>query len=159
MLIVRQEQPDHLAAQLDARLCEFNKDHVGPRRNEKLALAIREDDRLLAGLFAEIVWNALHIDLLWVAAEHRRRGYGRALVRQAEEFARERACDVAYLSTFDFQGPPFYVAMGYAVIGELVGVPRGSRRLWFGKTLTEEDDRLRTSESIRPSSLPPDPSG
>ena len=145
MLIVTEESPDHLAAQLDARLCAFNESHVGPRRNEKLALAIREGEHLLAGLFAEIFWNALHIDLLWVAAEHRRRGYGRSLVQRAEEFARERACDVAYLSTFDFQAPPFYVAMGYRVIGELVGVPRGSRRVWFGKALTEEGDRLRTS--------------
>ena len=74
MLIVRDESPDHLATQLDARLCAFNESHVGPRRNEKLALAIRDGEQLLAGLFAEIFWNALHIDLLWVAAEHRRRG-------------------------------------------------------------------------------------
>lgn len=145
MLIVRDESPDHLATQLDARLCAFNESHVGPRRNEKLALAIRDGEQLLAGLFAEIFWNALHIDLLWVAAEHRRRGYGRSLVHRAEEFGRERGCDVAYLSTFDFQAPPFYVAMGYRVIGELVGVPRGSRRVWFGKPLTEDGDRLRTS--------------
>ena len=110
-----------------------------------LALVLREDDRLLAGLFAEIVWNALHIDLLWVAADHRRHGYGRSLVQRAEEFSRERACDVAYLSTFDFQAPPFYGSMGYSVIGELVGAPRGSRRLWFGKALTKEGNLLRTS--------------
>ena len=64
MLIVREESPDDLAAQLDARLCAFNEGHVGPRRNEKLALAIREGEHLLAGLFAEIFWNALQIDLL-----------------------------------------------------------------------------------------------
>jgi GNAT superfamily N-acetyltransferase len=141
MPIIQEERPDQLAAQLDANLCSFNEAVVGPRRNEKLALAIREGEQLLAGLFAEIVWNALHIDLLWVAAEYRRRGYGRSLVQRAEQLARQRACDVAYLSTFDFHAPPFYVAMGYRVIGELVGVPRGSRRLWFGKTLTEEDYR------------------
>jgi hypothetical protein len=35
--------------------------HVETR---KLALAIREGEHLLAGLFAEIFWNALQIDLL-----------------------------------------------------------------------------------------------
>src|ERR687895_2697071 len=141
MQIVREESADHLAAQLDARLCAFNEGHAGPRRNEKLALAIREAEHLLAGLSAEIVWNALHIDLLWVAAEHRRQGYGRSLVQRAEELGRERGCDVVYLSTFDFQAPGFYAAMGYRVIGELVGVPRGSRRLWLGQGLTTEEDR------------------
>ena len=145
MLIVREESPDRLAAQLDVRLSAFNESHAGPRRNEKLALAIREGEELLGGLFAEIVWNALHIDMLWVTAEHRRQGYGRSLVQRAEEFGRERGCDVAYLSTFDFQAPPFYAAMGYRVIGELAGVPRGSRRVWFGKALTAESDHLRTS--------------
>ena len=140
MPIVQEESPERLAAELDVRLCEFNERHAGPRRNDKLALAIREGQDLLAGLCAEIVWNALHIDLLWVAAGHRRQGHGRALVQRAEEFARDRACDVAYLSTFDFQAPPFYVAMGYRVIGELAGVPRGSRRLWFGKTLARVRD-------------------
>ena len=154
MLIVREDSPDHLAEQLDANLCAFNEGHVGPRRNEKLGLAIREGEHLLAGLFAEIVWNALHIDLLWVQADHRRRGYGRSLVKRAEEFARERECDVAYLSTFDFQAPPFYNAMGYRIIGELVGVPRGSRRVWFGKALTEEGDRGRAA--AREKSLGPD---
>jgi GNAT superfamily N-acetyltransferase len=136
MLIVREQSPERLAAQLDARLGVFNEDHAGPYRSEGLALAIREGEQLLAGLSGEIFWNALHIDMLWVAAEHRRQGYGRSLVRRAEELARERGCDVAYLSTFDFQAPRFYAAMGYHVIGELVGVPRGSRRTWFAKQLT-----------------------
>ena len=136
MQIVREQSPERLAAQLDDRLSAFNEGHAGPLRSEGLALAIREGERLLAGLSGEIFWNALHIDLLWVAAEHRRHGYGRALVQRAEELARERGCDVAYLSTFDFQAPEFYAAMGYHVIGELAGVPRGSRRRWFAKQLT-----------------------
>jgi GNAT superfamily N-acetyltransferase len=141
MSTIREESPDRLAAQLDVLLCAFNENYAGPRGDEKLALAIREAERLIAGLSAEIFWNALHIDLLWVAAEHRRQGYGRSLLQRAEEFGRERGCDVAYLSTFGFHAPPFYVAMGYRVIGELVGVPRGSRRLWFGKVFTDTSSR------------------
>lgn len=135
MPIVREQSPDRLAAELDARLSTFNESQAGPYRSETVALAIREGGELLAGLSAEIFWNAMHIDLLWVAAEHRHQGYGRSLVKRAEELARERGCDVAYLSTFDFQAPEFYAAMGYHVIGELAGVPRGSRRRWFAKTL------------------------
>ena len=140
MPIVREQSPDRLAAELDARVSAFNESQAGPYRSETVALAIREGEELLAGLSAEIFWNAMHIDLLWVAAGHRRQGYGRSLVQRAEELARERGCDVAYLSTFDFQAPGFYAGMGYRVIGELAGVPLGSRRTWFAKTLIANGD-------------------
>jgi hypothetical protein len=39
------------------------------------------------------------------------------------------------VSTFDFQAPDFYVKLGYTGIGELPGVPEGSRLRWFSKRL------------------------
>jgi len=80
-------------------------------------------------------WNALHIDKLWVDESHRRSGYGRSLVTTAENRARSRGCSMAYLSTFEFQAPSFYAALGYAAFGELIDVPRGSKRIWFLKSL------------------------
>ena len=138
MLIVR-ESPERLAEQLDAELRAFNERHAGPLDREPLALAIRDGERLLGGLSGEIFWNALYVHALWVAEQHRHQGHGRELLMRAEELARERGCDVVHLSTFEFQAPGFYSALGYQPFGEIVGVPRGSRRIWFAKT-------LRTSE-------------
>ena len=84
---------------------------------------------------AEIFWNALYIDIVWVDEDHRRRGYGAALLRRAEDAGRAESCDVAYLSTFDFQAPGFYERSGYDVLGELQDVPPGSRSRWFCKKL------------------------
>jgi GNAT superfamily N-acetyltransferase len=89
----------------------------------------------VAGLTGEIFWNTLHIDKLWVEQNHRRQHHGRSLVALAEDRARRRGCTVAYLSTFDFQAPGFYVALGYAPFGELENVPVGSRRIWFSKSI------------------------
>ena len=53
VLIVREESPDHFAAQLDARLSAFNEDHAGPRRNEELAPTIRAPSLSLSRPTAE----------------------------------------------------------------------------------------------------------
>lgn len=141
MRIVR-ESTELLAEQLNASLNAFNERCAGPLQRERLALAIRDGERLLAGLSGEIFWNALYVHALWVAEECRRQGYGRSLVIRAEELARERGCDVIHLSTFEFQAPGFYSALGYHPFGELIGVPRGSRRIWFAKTLHADDPKI-----------------
>jgi 8-oxo-dGTP pyrophosphatase MutT (NUDIX family) len=135
--IARHESPTLLEHELEAKLNEFNERHAGPRRSEQLALAIRDElGRFVAGLTGETFWNVLHIDKLWVDENHRRRGYGRALLDAAEAEARNRGCHVAYLSTFDFQAPLFYTALGYGVFAELQGVPRGATRIWPSKALS-----------------------
>ncbi len=122
--------------ELQARLIAINEGHAGPLRPYSFALSVRDTSgTLVAGLKALVYWNTLRIDLLWVDAAHRGQGHGVSLVRRAEEVARERACEVAFVSTFDFQAPDFYVKLGYTQIGELPGVPEGSRLRWFSKRL------------------------
>ena len=123
-------------SELQARLIAINEGHSGPLRPYPFALSVRDESgTLVAGLKALVYWNVLRIDLLWVDAAHRGKGHGVSLVRRAEEVARERACAVAFVSTFDFQAPDFYLKLGYAQIGELSGVPEGSRLRWFSKRL------------------------
>ena len=123
-------------SELQERLVAINESHAGPLRPYPFALSVRDQSgTLVAGLKALVYWNALRIDLLWVDAAHRGEGHGVSLMRRAEEVARERACEVAFVSTFDFQAPDFYVKLGYTAIGELSGVPEGSRLRWFSKRL------------------------
>src|SRR5437867_12266513 len=93
-----------VASELEKRLTAFNEALAGPLRTKHVVLAVRDEmNRLIAGLTAEIFWNALHIDILWVDEDHRQRGYGSELLRTAEDAGRADSCDVVYLSTFDFQ--------------------------------------------------------
>jgi GNAT superfamily N-acetyltransferase len=124
---------------LEKRLRAFNEASAGPLRTKDVVLAVRDETgRLIAGLTAEIFWNALYINILWVDEEHRQRGYGAVLLRRAEDAGRAESCEVAYLSTFDFQAPGFYGKYGYDVVGELQDVPPGSRCRWFGKKLRRD---------------------
>jgi GNAT superfamily N-acetyltransferase len=125
-----------VAAELDSRLAQFNEEHVGPRNTFNFVLSVRDDHGdLVGGLIGETLWNALLVSVLWVHAQHRKTGYGTALMRRAEQIARERACEVAFLNTMTFQAPAFYSKLGYKVFGELTDAPRGYGRLWFGKRL------------------------
>jgi GNAT superfamily N-acetyltransferase len=138
MPIVREQSPERLAEQLDAELTAFNERQAGPLQREKLGLAIRDGGRLVGGLSGEIFWNSLYVHALWVAEPERHNGHGRSLLGRAEELARERGCDVIYLSTFEFQAPGFYRKLGYSPFAELVGAPRASRRTWFAKWLSAD---------------------
>ena len=134
--MVLEPSVDVVESELQARLIAINEGHAGPLRPYPFALSVRDKSgTLVAGLKGLVFWNALRIDLLWVDAAHRGKGHGVSLMRRAEEVARERACEVAFVSTFDFQAPDFYVKLGYTDIGELPGVPEGSRLRWFSKRL------------------------
>jgi GNAT superfamily N-acetyltransferase len=125
-----------VAAELGARLTRFNEAQRGPLGTRYVALTVRDNSgTMVAELTAEVFWNALYVHLLWVDEEFRRQGYGTLLLRRAEDVAIESSCDLAYLSTFAFQAPAFYLRREYSVIGELPNVPPGSKRQWLCKTL------------------------
>jgi GNAT superfamily N-acetyltransferase len=133
--------PVAVAAELDTRLGQFNEAQIGPRNTHNFVLSVRDSTGdLLAGLVGETLWNALLVSVLWVHAQHRKTGYGTALMRRAEQIADERACDVVFLNTMTFQAPGFYSKLGYKVFGELTDAPRGHDRLWFCKRLTRRSD-------------------
>lgn len=125
-----------VAEDLGSRLRRFNEAAAGPLRTHHVALTVRDHTGLVvAGLTGETFWNAMHVHLLWVDEGYRGLGYGTLLLRRAEALAIQRSCGLAYLSTFDFQAPAFYVRHGYSVFGELRDVPAGSGRQWLCKSL------------------------
>jgi GNAT superfamily N-acetyltransferase len=133
---IENENASAVAAELGSRLRAFNEDQAGPLKYRRLVLSVRDDDGiLLAGLSADCHWNCMYLDALWVDPKHRRTGLGSSLLRQAEQFAKERSYDLIYLSTFQFQAPEFYAKHGYSLVGKLHGVPRNSSRQWFSKAL------------------------
>jgi ribosomal protein S18 acetylase RimI-like enzyme len=117
-------------------LRRFNRQHAQPPGFQPLTVSVRDDDgTVVGGLVGETGWQWLHVDLLWVADDFRGRGVGRALLRAAEEAARERDCQFVYLDTLEFQALGFYEREGYSTFGVQEDYPPGSRRYYLRKTL------------------------
>lgn len=114
----------------------YNKEQAGDNQFQRLCFVIQEtDNEILGGVMAEVYWEWLNIDLLWVKEELRGKGYGRQLMQVVEAKARELGAKNAYLDTFSFQAPGFYEKLGYKVFGELPTFPPGHERFYMKKEL------------------------
>ena len=90
---------------------------------------------VVGGVIAEVYWDWLYIDLLWVKEDLRGQGFGKGLMSRTEEEARQLGAKNAYLDTFSFQSPGFYEKLGYKSFGELQEFPPGQKRFFMRKEL------------------------
>ena len=114
----------------------FNEEQAGENGYQRLCFVLRApDETIVGGLIGATYWAWLYVDLLWVSAGLRGRGYGHRLLTLAEDEARRRGAKNAYLDTFSFQAPDFYKQHGYQVFGELRDFPAGHQRYFLTKSL------------------------
>ncbi|MEJ2600435.1 MAG: GNAT family N-acetyltransferase [Anaerolineales bacterium] len=135
--IVYVENPEQAAWGIIGRgVANYNKEQAGDNKFQRLCYVLNAPDReIVGGVIAEVYWDWLYIDLLWVKDELRGRGYGHRLLTQVEQAARQQGATNAYLDTFSFQAPEFYKRYGYQVFGELEDFPLGHRRYFLRKRL------------------------
>lgn len=60
---------------------------------------------------------------------------GTALIRQAQESARERGAKFTRVDTFSFRARPFYLKMDFEEVLTPESYPRTHERIYFRKTL------------------------
>ncbi len=82
-----------------------------------LQWVICDGGTVIAGVRGRLFWQGLEIEVLWVAEAYRGTGLGRRLLLQAEDEARARGAQVAYLRTA--QAAAFYERCGYRHCGYL----------------------------------------
>lgn len=124
---------------LDQKIFENSFSKVGHYRYEPLACLIRDANKnTLGGVHGHTGLGWLYIDVLWVAEEIRRKGFGTQLVKTAEVEAGKRGCHGAYLYTYSFQQPKFYEKLGYEVFGELDNFPCGHVKYFMKKSFLTE---------------------
>ena len=88
------------------------------------------------GIIASTVFKVMHLEVLWVAEDYRRHGYGSQLVLGAEQIGYAKGCITSQTWTFSFQGPEFYPTIGYEPIGIYDGYPHGITEHAFMKRLS-----------------------
>ncbi|OLP44425.1 GNAT family N-acetyltransferase [Rhizobium oryziradicis] len=131
-----ESQPDEYDQRLiDNGLDIFNASKAGPDNARDLWVMARESEgNLLGGLKGRTFYDWLFIDWLWVSPAARGQGLGAKLLAKAEQEAQQRKCVGAYVDTFSFQAPDFYLQKGYEEFGRIAGLPPGHFCIWLKKS-------------------------
>ena len=98
-------------------------------------LALDKQEGIGAVLTADILWDWIYIDELWVSPELRGEGLGRKLMQLAEEFATVQGLQGIWLWTQSWQAEGFYRQLGYSQFTRFDDFPKGHSRIGFRKTL------------------------
>ena len=130
-----------LEAFLVERIYEFNARATGYFDGRLLGGRLRDDSGEVIGAFTGHTWGCCVITHLWVHESRWRQGLGRALLQAAETEAARRGCELAVLSTHDFQAPAFYERLGYERRAVIRDRPKGHADLVYVKRLQRCADR------------------
>jgi GNAT superfamily N-acetyltransferase len=126
---------DELVDEIKAGIVAYNDPIVGPSGYQKFAVTVKQDDKLIAGAWAEIYFGWLFISHLFVDEAFRGNGLGSRLLEQTEDYARSQGCKSVWLETFSFQAKPFYEKHGYKQFGEQDDYPPGYKHHFLNKSL------------------------
>ncbi len=119
-----------------ARLAREIAGNHGPRDEKTFTLAARDKKGgWIGGVNGVIHWRWLYISQCYLAPKWRGRGLGRALIVEAEVFARENACVGLYLDTFEDGAMAFYCKCGFEVAGRIANFPPEAARTFLSKAL------------------------
>ena len=103
----------------------------------ELAVFVREDGAIVAGIAGWTWGDCCELQSLWVAPSHRGRWLGSRLIAAAEAEAAARGCTQTVHFTWDFQAQPLYKRAGYELVGRVEDFPSGTDVLWYRKRLNK----------------------
>ena len=116
-------------------LLDYNLRYLEKSESEPIGVFYEEDNKKLAGLTGETFGNWLCVKYLFVSEELRGRGMGSELLKAAEDEAVKRGCRYAFVDTFSFQAPGFYIKNGYKEVFVLENYPCTGKRHYYTKEL------------------------
>ena len=99
-------------------------------------LGVDELNDVRAALTADILWDWLYVDQLWVCPKLRGAGVGRQLMQLTEEFAVSQNICGIWLWTQSWQAEGFYRQLGYEQFTRFENFPKGHSRIGMRKSLT-----------------------
>lgn len=122
---------------LEDQLYDFNSAQTGRDDGQLFAFLVRnEKQEIVAGLSGWTWAYACEIRTLWVHPTWRGQGYGRDLLKSAEQEAQARGCSVMLISSYSFQAPAFYQKVGYTLAWQLNDFPPGHSYCFLVKHFT-----------------------
>jgi GNAT superfamily N-acetyltransferase len=103
---------------------------------ERMRLVWRAHDRegMLVGVAtADLLWDWIYVDELWVDERCRGTGLGRDLLARVERYAEGRNLSGVWLWTQSWQAEAFYRRCGYTEFTRFEDFPKGHARIGFRK--------------------------
>ena len=91
------------------------------------------DGAIEAALAADVLWDWLYVDELWVCSKARGNGVGRQLMGMAEDYAVAQRLSGIWLWTQSWQAEGFYRRLGYREFARFDDFPKGFARIGFRK--------------------------
>jgi GNAT superfamily N-acetyltransferase len=120
---------------LEDRIYEFNSAVTGIADGEWLAIFVRDDNRIVAGICGNTWGGCADIRQFWVEESRRKQGLGTRLLAAAEREAQRRGCRQMLLMTFSFQAPAFYAKHGFEIVAVVDDHPHGHTNMLLRKRL------------------------
>lgn len=131
-----ENKESHKAQEIRDLIRTYNRSKREEAESEPLNLYVEDEKgNLMAGLVAETFGNWLEIVYLFVKEELREQGIGSQLLQQAENEAKKRNCRFAFVNTYQFQAPDFYLSHGYKEVFALQDYPYTGQRYYYQKDL------------------------
>lgn len=116
----------------------FNERIIG-ERDKPLSIFLKNDlEKIVGGLQAWFDYESIWIDILWVTDDLRKKGYGKELLRTAENEAIKKGCIFSRVDTWSFQAEEFYLKCGYQRVGEIKNHWLSHSKIFFRKNLKTE---------------------
>jgi GNAT superfamily N-acetyltransferase len=116
-------------------LIGYNAEKLGTQRYKRLAVSLRERNKIVGGIVGELWTTVLFIQWFWIEQKLRGKNHGTKLMKSIEDEARRLGATRSYVDTMSFQAPGFYRSCGYSEFGSIDGYPDGVTRHWFTKSL------------------------
>jgi GNAT superfamily N-acetyltransferase len=120
---------------LETQIRRAASEEMGLGDEAELAIFVREDGRIVAGVSGWTWGDCCELQSLWVDPSHRGRWLGPRLLAAAEAEAVARGCTQTVHFTYDFQARRLYEWAGYELVGRVEGFPTGADVLWYRKSL------------------------
>lgn len=131
-----ENKESHKAQEIGDLIRAYNRSKREEAESEPLNLYVEDEKgNLMAGLVAETFGNWLEIEYLFVKEELRGQGIGSKLLQRAESEAKKRNCRFAFVNTYQFQAPDFYLSHGYKEVFILQDYPYTGKRYYYQKDL------------------------
>ena len=136
MYVKLENRESQKAQEIANQIRAYNRSKREEAESEPLNLYLEDEKgNLMAGLVAETFGNWLEIEYLFVKEELRKQGIGSKLLQQAENEAKNRNCRFAFVNTYQFQAPDFYLSHGYKEVFALQDYPYTGQRYYYQKDL------------------------